>query len=45
MQTYAEICGDPGKGLKKKIAISQSTKALLEFLKYRQKVGTPALFP
>jgi XTP/dITP diphosphohydrolase len=43
--TYAEICSDAKSGLKKKISISQSTKALLEFLKYRLKVGPPALFP
>jgi len=43
--TYAELCGDPNHGLQRKIAISQSTKALLEFLRYRLRVGAPALFP
>ncbi|MEO8318501.1 MAG: non-canonical purine NTP pyrophosphatase, partial [Bradyrhizobium sp.] len=43
--TYAEICGDPTMGLKRKIALSQSTKALVEFLQYRLKIGAPPLFP
>jgi XTP/dITP diphosphohydrolase len=43
--TYADICSDPKMGLKKKIALSQSTKALIEFLQYRLKVGAPSLFP
>jgi XTP/dITP diphosphohydrolase len=43
--TYAEICADPSKGLKRKIALSQSTKALIEFLRYRLRTGAPPLFP
>src|SRR3978361_956007 len=43
--TYAEICEDPTLGLKRKIALSQSTKALIEFLQYRLKMGAPLLFP
>jgi XTP/dITP diphosphohydrolase len=43
--TYADICSDPSMGLKRKIALSQSTKALIEFLRYRLKIGAPALFP
>jgi predicted NUDIX family phosphoesterase len=43
--TYADICADPRLGLKKKVAISQSTKALVQFLKYRLDVGEPSLFP
>jgi XTP/dITP diphosphohydrolase len=44
-KTYADICADPNMGLKRKIALSQSTKALIEFLQYRLRVGAPTLFP
>jgi XTP/dITP diphosphohydrolase len=43
-QTYAEICSDPAKGIERKVAISQPTKALLGFLNERLKSGTPPLF-
>jgi XTP/dITP diphosphohydrolase len=43
--TYADICSDPSKGLKMKVALSQSTKALIKFLEYRLNVGAPKLFP
>ncbi len=43
--TYADICTNPSMGLKRKIALSQSTKALIEFLQHRLKVGAPSLFP
>lgn len=43
--TYAEVCADPGLGLKRKIALSQSIKALLGFLAYRIGAGPSALFP
>jgi XTP/dITP diphosphohydrolase len=43
--TYAEICSNPSMGLKKKVALSQSTKALSEFLQHRLKIGMPPLFP
>lgn len=44
-KTYGEIRSDPALGLAYKVLhLSQSTKALLEFLKYRR-VNTPALWP
>jgi XTP/dITP diphosphohydrolase len=44
-RTYAEICSDAAGGLKAKIEISQSIKALAKFLQYRLKVGASPLFP
>jgi XTP/dITP diphosphohydrolase len=43
--TYAEICSTSSSGITRKVSISQSTKALIEFLKYRLKVGSSPLFP
>lgn len=43
-KTYAEIVEDPALGLKHKVSISQSTKAMLGFLEYRRKSGTPSLW-
>jgi XTP/dITP diphosphohydrolase len=43
--TYAEICDEPILGIKRKIALSQSTKALLEFLNYRLAADPSVLFP
>ena len=43
-KTYAEICGDSSMGLKRKVVLSQSTKALTEFLRYRLRTGDPNLF-
>ncbi|MBW7973457.1 non-canonical purine NTP pyrophosphatase [Bradyrhizobium sp. BR 10289] len=43
--TYAEICADGSMGLKRKIELSQSAKALVAFLEFRLKVGDPLLFP
>jgi XTP/dITP diphosphohydrolase len=42
-QTYAEIA-DSGNGLAKKVGLSQSTKALLAFLRHRFSVGDAPLF-
>ena len=45
-QTYAEMAGDENSdGLIKKLRLSQSTKAMLQFLKYRLAAGDPELFP
>lgn len=43
-QTYAEIAADPARGLDAKVAISQSTKAMLAFLEYRLHCPTPSLW-
>ncbi|MEA2873040.1 MAG: XTP/dITP diphosphohydrolase [Hyphomicrobiales bacterium] len=43
--TYAEICDDPSRGLTTKVALSQSTKALVKFLEFRLTDGAPHLFP
>lgn len=43
--TYAKISSDPSLGLKRKIALSQSIKALLAFLAYRIASGPAILFP
>lgn len=40
-RTYAEIVDDPSLGLRHKVSISQSTKAMLSFLEYRRRSGTP----
>jgi inosine/xanthosine triphosphate pyrophosphatase family protein len=44
-ETYAEICSQPKRGLKAKVELSQSVKALVGFLEYRIKAGAPKLFP
>jgi XTP/dITP diphosphohydrolase len=43
--TYAAICDDPKLGLGKKVALSQSTKALVRFLQHRLRTGESPLFP
>ena len=43
-KTYAEIVGADGSGLPRKVALSQSRKAMEKFLKYRIDYS-PALFP
>jgi inosine/xanthosine triphosphate pyrophosphatase family protein len=43
-RTYAEIVGDDGRGLIKKLEVSQSIKALKTFMQHRLKTE-PALFP
>lgn len=44
-QTYAEICTDVGRGIRAKLAISQSIRALRKFLEFRLTAGAPLLFP
>lgn len=43
-KTYAEISGDPSLGIKEKMKISQSFKALRKFLERRAKKGEGDLF-
>ena len=42
--TYAEITQDPLRGVPPKMSVSQSYKALKQFLEYRVNKGTNALF-
>lgn len=43
-KTYADICDDPSLGIPKKVELSQSAKALLEFLEYRLSAQDGYLF-
>lgn len=43
-KTYAEIVGNDGSGLKRKLEVSQSIKALKKFMQHRLD-NEPALFP
>ncbi|MCJ2080701.1 non-canonical purine NTP pyrophosphatase [Methylobacterium sp. J-090] len=43
-ETYAQISGDPHRGLIEKMRVSQSLKALQKFLEHRVKIGANSLF-
>lgn len=43
-KTYAEVSGDPARGIAEKMTISQSFKALRQFLERRARTGEAELF-
>lgn len=43
-ETYAEVSGDPDRGVVQKMTVSQSLKALRQFLEFRVRKGANSLF-